>query len=382
MDRRTLLSLLAGTSIGLAGCSNQSPDTPTGTPAETSTPPATDAPTEAPTGTPTESPAPEPTETPTDTPTEEPTPEPTETPTGDERARLAIEDARTALGEAVDAYETARRQEDATILTIDVNTNFSTDRIEEPLTRATDALDRAEQLADRERLRTVRRLQRAADWLGTVGRAQAAATDAYEAYVRLRDAVYAGEESTAAEAASELDSLLVPVDRRLIAARGAADPSDVAEVPGLSERLFRQKLAQLDAAVRTFDLLADEGESTASSISTVDAGVTAYRERQRRDARNAFREVENELRATSATLSEPDLSASRVGRDVEELGCALGALADATEDLGESAAAWMSGSRRRRNRLLEEAKEALTGCSRRAFNRLPIVERIRTLEIE
>lgn len=383
MDRRTLLSLLAGTSIGLAGCSSQSPDTPTGTPGETSTPPATDAPTEAPTDTPTEEPTETPTEAPTDTPTEEPTPEPTETPTGDERARLAIEDARSALGEAVEAYEAARSgQENATIVTIDVNTNFSTDRIEEPLTRATDALDRAERLADGERLTTVRRLRRAADWLGTVGQAQAAARDAYEAYVRLRDAVYEGEESTAATAASDLDSLLAPVDRRLIAARGAAEPSDVAEVPGLSERLFRQKLAQFDAAVRTFDLLADEGESTASSIATVETGVTAYEERQRRQARNAFRDVTNDLRATSTTLSEPDLSASRVGNEVAELGCACGALGDAAADLEESAAAWINGNRRKRDRLLEEAKEALTGCSRRAFNRLPVVERIRDLEIE
>ncbi len=385
MDRRTLLSLLAGASVGLAGCSNQSPDTPTGTPTDTSTPLATDAPTEAPTDTPTAEPTETPTEAPTDTPTEEPTAEPTETPTEAERARLAIEDARTALGEAVDAYEAAARKQeraDATIVTVDVNRDFSTDRLEEPLTRATDALDRAELLADREQLATVRSLRRAADWLGTVGRAQAAARDAYEAYVRLRDAVYEGEESTAATAASDLDPLLAPVDRRLIAARGAAEPSDVAEVPGLSERLFRQKLAQFDAAVRTFDLLADEGESIASSIATLDTGVTAYEERQRRQARDAFRDVKNRLRATSSTLSEPDLSASRVGNEVAELGCACGALGEVAADLEESAAAWINGNRRKRDRLLEEAKESLTGCSRRAFNRIPVVERIRNLEIE
>ena len=281
MDRRTLLSLLAGASVGLAGCSNQSPDTPTGTPTDTSTPLATDAPTEAPTDTPTARPTETPTEAPTDTPTEEPTAEPTETPTEAERARLAIEDARTALGEAVDAYE---------------------------------------------------------------------------AYVRLRDAVYEGEESTATTAASDLDPLLAPVDRSLIAARDAAEPSDVAEVPGLSERLFRQKLAQFDAAVRTFDLLADEGESTASSIATVDTGITAYEERQRRQARDAFRDVKNRLRATSSALSEPDLSASRVGNEVAELGCACGALGEAAADLEESAAAWINGNRRKRDRLLEEAK--------------------------
>jgi hypothetical protein len=383
MDRRTLLSLLAGASVGLAGCSNQSPDTPTGTPADTSTPPGTDAPTETPTATPTEEPTAEPTETPTATPTEEPTAEPTETPTEDERARLAIEDARTALGEAVDAYEAAARREeraDATVVTVDVNRDFSTDRIEEQLTRATDALDRAERLANREQMATVRRLRRAADWLGTVGRAQTEASDAHEAYVRLRDAVYDGEESAAATAASDLDSLIVPVDRQLIAAREAAEPSDVAEVPGLSERLFGQKLAQFDAAVRTFDLLADEGESTASSIAAVETGVTAYRERRRREARNAFRDVKNDLRAASTRLSEPDLSASRVGEEVADLGCVCGALGDAAADLGESAAAWRNGNRRKRDRLLEEAKEALTGCRRRAFNRVPVVEQVRDLD--
>lgn len=382
MDRRTLLSLLTGAGVAVAGCSNQSPETPTGTPTEPPTRAPTDTPaetpteepTDAPTGTPTE----EPTVEPTDTPTEEPTTEPTDTPTREERTRRAIREAREALDDIVDAY-TALSGPNATLLTVDVTVPFSTDRLEDPLARAKDAIERAERSATGGQVETVGRLRRTRIWLRDVGTAQAAASDAFQVHVRLRDAIYAGEQSAATTAAEELDPLVRSARDLLNAAVDATEASDVTVVPDLSEELYEGKNAQLRAAVRTFELLVDQGESTAAAVATFVTGTDAYAAARRREARNAFREAEDDLNRASILLSAPDLSGSRVGERTADLACACGVLSGAAADLASSASAWLDGNRRRRTRKLEAAKAGLTGCGN-VLESIPVVERVRDLE--
>lgn len=378
MHRRTLLSLLTGAGVAVAGCSNQSPEIPTGTPTEPPTRAPTDTPAERPTEESTDIPTEEPTAEPTDTPTEEPTAEPTDTPTREERTRRAIQEAGDALGDAVDAY-TALSGPNATLLTVDVTVPFSTDRLEDPLARARDAIERAERSATGGQVETVGRLRRTRIWLRDLGTAQAAASDAFEAHVRLRDAIYAGERSAATAAAEELDPVVRSVRDLLNAAVDDTEASDVTVVPELSEELYEGKNAQLRAAVRTFELLIDRGESTAAAVAALVTGTDAYVAGRRRQARNAFREAEDDLSRASIFLSAPDLSGSRVGERTADLACACGVLSGAAADLARSASAWLDGNRRRRTRELEAAKAGLTGCGN-LLESIPVVERVRDLE--
>lgn len=377
MDRRAFLALLPVTGAVLAGCSGQT-ETPTTTP----TGDTTDTPSGTPTGTPatgtaTAESTPEPTGT--ATATEEPTPEPTDTPTREARAARAIEKATTALGEAVDAYEAAAGDgDDVTLLSVDASVSFSLDRIEEPLTRADGALGRAESLATGDRMETVRRLGRARSWLRNVGVAQAAASDAFEPYRRLRDAVYAGDDSAAEAAASDLDPLVGPIERYVNVATDGVTADDAAAIPDVSASLYEDKNAQLRAAHRTFRLLVEEGESTAAAIGTFGAGTNAYAERRYREARNRYEDARVELKTANNALSSVDLSGSAVGRETARLACSCGALAAAAEDMEVSASAGVENRRGKREDYLEEAKADLTGCGR-TLRRIDVVPQLRNI---
>jgi hypothetical protein len=375
MDRRTLLSLLTGAGVAIAGC-NQSTETPT----ETATPTPETTPTAEPTDTPTATPTAEPTDTPTvepPSPTEEPTAEPTDTPTADDRTRVAINEARDALGDVLDAYEAAGSP-NATLLSIDVTVEFTTDELDAPLERAEDAIGRAEESATGEQVTTVARLRATTTWLRHLAEAQAAAGDAFDAYVTARDAVYAGDEAGARTAASDLEPLVDPVADALETATEAAEPGDVTVV-GLSEQLFEDKNAQLRAAVRTFRLFVQQAEPTAAAIATFDSATDAYVDARYGEARSRYQDAEGDLNVANAVLSEPDLSASTIGRRTAELACACRALRDAADDLQGSAAAGRDDNRSRRERLLDDAKAKLTGCGS-VLGRIPAVERVRNLD--
>ena len=375
MERRTLRSPLTGAGVALAGCS-QSAETPT----ETATPTPESTPTAEPTSTPTATPTAEPTDTPTaepPSPTEEPTAEPTDTPTSEDRTRAAINEARDALGDVIEAYESTGSP-NATLLSIDVTVEFTTDDLEAPLERAEDAIGRAEALATGEQVTTVAQLRATSTWLRHLAEAQAAASDAFDAYVTARDAVYAGDEAGARTAADDLDPLVDPVADPLETATAGAEPGDVTVV-GLSERLFEDKNAQLRAAVRTFRLVVQQAEPTAAAIATFDAGTEAYADARYGEARNRYQDAEGDLNLANAVLSDPDLSASTVGRRTAELACACRALRDAADDLQGSAAAGRDDNRSRRERLLSDAKADLTGCGN-VLERIPAVERVRDLD--
>jgi hypothetical protein len=376
MDRRAFLALLTGTGAALAGC-NGPDETPTATP----TGAATDSPTE--TGTPpseTTTATEEPTDTATGTATEEPTPEPTETATGAERATRAIETATGALGETVDAYGAAADGNgDVTLLTVDVTVPFTTDRLSDPLTRAEEAIARAEESATGDQVETVERLRSAATWLRNLGEAQAAAAEAFETYVAARDAIYAGEASAAASAAGDLEPLVDPVESGLDAATESAGAEDAAVVPGVTAELFQNKNAQLRAAARTFRLVVEEAEPTAAAIATFVAGVADYEERQFGQARRHFRAAKGSLANASTALYAPDVSASAVGEETTNLACATEHLAAAADDLQTSADAGSEDNGSRRRRFLGNAKDRLSGCNG-IFEELPLTERTRNLE--
>lgn len=376
MDRRAFLSLLTGTGVALAGCSEQT-ETPTPTRA------ATDTPAETPMGTPTTGTATateEPTPRPTETATEEPSPEPTDTPTGEARATQAIEAATTALGEAVDAYEAAAGDgDDVTLLSVDASVSFSLDRIEEPLTRADEALDRAESLATGDQVETVRRLGRARSWLRNTGIAQAAASDAFDPYETLRDAIYAGEDATAETAVSDLDPLVGPIERYVNVATDGVSPEDAAVIPDVSASLYAEKNAQLRAAYRAFRRLAEEGASTAAAIGVFAAGTNAYSERRYREARNRYRECQSDLQTAGNALAIDDVAGSTVAQATDRLACSCDALATAAEDMEESASAGMENRRGKREEHLEQAVGALRGCGR-TLGRIDAVPQLRNLE--
>lgn len=377
MDRRAFLTLLTGTGVALAGC-NQSTETPT----DTATPTDTDTPVGTPTRTPTEptpttGPTDTPTAEPTDTPTETPTESPTPTPTSEERAQAAITEARQALGDVVDAYEAAAGP-DATLLSVDVTVEFTTEDLEEPLARAEDAIDRAEELATGEQTTTVAQLRATATWLRHLSRAQAAASDAFDAYVTVRDAVYAGEESEAESAANDLEPLVYPVEDQLEAATESVEPTDV-EVIGLSAELFEDKNAQLRAAIGTFQLFVESADTVAAGIATYEEATDAYDDTRYREARRVYEEAEGDLNVANTALTQSDLSASTIGQRTADLACACRTLMDTIDDLRGSAAAGADNNGSRRRRLLNEAKAKLTGCGD-VLDRLPVVEQVRNLD--
>ena len=376
MDRRAFLALLTGAGAALAGC-NQPSETPTTTPTRA----ATDSPTE--TGTPpteTTTATEGPTDTATGTATEEPTSEPTDTATGAERATRAIEAATAALGETVDAYEAAANGGgDVTLLSVDVTVPFTTDRLSDPLTRAEEAIARAEESATGDQTETVERLRRAATWLRNLGEAQAAATGALETYVTARDAIYAGEAAAAASAADDLEPLVDPVESGLDAATESIAAEDAAVVPGVTAELFEEKNAQLRAAARTFRVVVEEAEPTAAAVASFVAGVADYEERQFGQARRHFRAAKGSLSNASAALYAPDVSASVVGERTTDLACAAEHLAAAADDLQTSADAGSEDNGSRRRRLLGDAKDRLSGCNG-IFEELPLTERTRNLE--
>lgn len=374
MDRRAFLALLTGTGAALAGCSQQT-ETPTATPTDA----VTDSPSPTSSGTPTGAPTEGPTDTTTDTTTETATDTTTETATGRERAARAIEEATEALGETVDAYAAAADGGDATLLTVDVTVPFATDRLADPLSRAEEAIATAEESATGDQTETVERLRRAATWLRNLGEAQAAASDAFEEYAAVRDAVYAGEESGAASAAGDLEPLVDPVASALDAATESVAAEDAAVVPGVTAELFEEKNAQLRAAVGTFRLLVEEAESTASAVATFLAGVDDYEGRQFGQSRRHFRAAKGTLANASAALYAPDVSASAVGEQTTNLACAAEHLAAAADDLQTSADAGSDDNGSRRRRFLGNAKDRLSGCDG-IFEELPFTERVRSLE--
>lgn len=376
MDRRAFLTLLTGTSFALAGC-NQPAETPT----DTATPPATDTPAETPTRTPAETtptaaPTDTPTAEPTDTPTETPTAEPTPTPTQEERAGAAIDDARQALGDVVAAYEAASGP-DATLLSVDVTVEFTTESLEEPLSRADDAIARADELATGDQTTTVAQLRATATWLRHLAEAQAAASDAFGTYVVVRDAVYAGEESEAESAGNDLEPLVRPVEDQLEAATDPVEPGDVTVV-GLSEQLFEDKNAQLRAAIRTFELFVEDADTVAAGIATYEEATDAYADATYREARSLYQDAEGDLNVSNTALTRDDLSASTIGQRTADLACACRTLMNTIDDMRGSAAAGADNNGSRRRRLLNDAKAKLTGCGD-VLDLLPVVEQVRNL---
>jgi hypothetical protein len=384
MYRRELLVLLA---VGGSGCTVETATPPPGgvgagggerTVAGSTAPSRTSAPGRTPTsGEPTSRPTPTEEETPT--PTEE-TPTPTEesTPTPDraERAQAEIDAAKKALGDAVSAYEAAAGG-NATLLDVDVGTDFEEGRLKESLRTATDHLERARGLATAEQEEDVQQLTRATIWLRYLARAQAAAHTAYERYREARVAIYRGDTEWAANVASKLDPLIGPIESRLARATEGVSPSDMQVVPGVDAELFEEKNRQLRRAVAGFGFVADEVEPAAQAVgrfaTATDTfiGIDQYSHDYSDQAREQYARAQDEYRAAETALNdsvealaEQDFSPSTIQGWLDTLDCSLSAVAEAADQMQISAQAASNGRAGVKKTFLKAAKDELkgTGC--------------------
>lgn len=337
MQRRHYIALLAA--AGTAGCSTDELPFPTD-----------DTPTPEPTQTPTETD--EPTETSTPTETDEPLSE------SEREAESHLQDADDALGDALDRYASTADAE--SVLEVRASDGpFQWPPVDRAASRATDPIQRARDLGNRDQRSRADALARIRDFLVDAARAQSALGDAYPRFRRFQSAVV---EERFGDANGERDryrSTVSKADERLESALEVHRPADADAGESVPRDVYERKADQLRAERDALLAVARRFDDLVYGARYFRDAVDRYLDERWTPAMDDFESATDRLSGVADRLYRDDVGDEDFDTRYGELGSLVDALAEASGHLADSAAAFRSGDRSEGNDRLEAAKDAL-----------------------
>lgn len=337
MERRHYLALLAV--AGTAGCSTDelpipSDDTPT------------------PEATPTETETDEPTETPTPTETEEPLSE------SEREAESHLQDADAALGTALDRYAGAGDAESVLEVRASDGT-FEWPPVDRAASQATDPIERARDLGNRDQRSRADALARIRDVLVDAARTQSALGDAYPRFRRFQSAVIEERFGDANGEREKYRSTVSKADERLESALEVHQPADAEVSESVPRDVYEGKADQLTAERDALLAVADRFDDLVQGARYFRDGVDRYLDERWTPARDDLRSAADSLGPVADRLYEDDVGDEDFDSRYGELRSLIGALAEASGHLADSAGAYRNGDRSEGNDRLASAKDAI-----------------------
>lgn len=337
MKRRAVLVSIAG----VAGC--------TGAPSATDTPTATDG--RTPTGTPPDTATPTGSPAPTDesTPTESPTPE------GKAIAAEHIDEARSQLAAAAEAYDDGAGP-NTDWMDVDARHAVSVDDVELHLDEAGEALSEAAEHAATDQQAVVNDLKHLQ---GYIGRVAGASNRSHGAWVDVEQAAAAciAEEFSSSRSyfeAAEVDRAVLA--NRVDRLRQAAEPGAAAELEAFAADAYSAKIDQLAAEAAAPTDLSGVVSPADDAMDQFATAVDLYIDER---YSNAFVEFWGAMNKFETAIGElPDGVADAYAGHLEDLTCFLTAVRDASEDLYEA-----DEQTTGRDEHEADALTALSGCS-------------------
>ncbi|MFB6105517.1 MAG: hypothetical protein ABEJ70_00955 [Halobacteriaceae archaeon] len=346
MERRTFLAALLAVTAGCGGGQTE-PRTTTSTRETTATTESTTVTTTS-------------TATPTTTGTTETTTATTEatttTTTAEENyvARLRIDEARGALGDALEAYTATT---DGGVLDVTPADTPDLERVRSRVEDARAALDEAEAAATESQRRTVADLRVAATFLERAATADRALTDAHAGAVSVRERL-----PTSLGIGDALRRMRAALEtaRAALADLSPVDGEAASALDGLGDRVVERKRTQVRERTEGYGTTADACETFGAGMSAFGRGTDDYRSDAWRNAAEFFATAADRLgQASEAYDTVPEVPA--LSDVLAVLAPACAALATAAERAEVSARAGEDERESDRKAELESAKDAVRG---------------------
>lgn len=350
MNRRKYLAAVVGVA-SIAGCS-QGGSEPTAT--DSSTPTSTETASPTPTASPTETSTATETETPTAT--DEPTPSPAEL------TRDSLEEARTALNDALEEYASAAGTANVLITDVTPSTGFSTSLIEDPMERARTALDEAANTATAEQESTVEKLRGVRLWIVEIATAQELASFTDSTVSSLEDGVHRAAGDSISSTGNSLGETAQSLRQQLSIASEAASSDDF---EGLDVEIstIERKQSQIERLASNYGTLSETAGTLSEAITTLDKAIENYRAEDYGAASPQWNRSRGAFEELYKTYEEFPPGSSAAATLIGNFWCAFDQLSKAIADMETSnEEAWRYDNDYNRQQKLEDAKEDLSGC--------------------
>lgn len=348
MNRRRYLAAVVG-AASIAGCSQGGSEptaTASSTPTETASPTSTASPTETSTATETETP----------TATDEPTPSPAEL------TQESLEEARTALNDALEEYAAAAGTANVLITDVTPSTGFSTSLIQDPMDRARTAIDEAANTATAEQEPTVEKLQGIRLWIVEIATAQELASFTDSTVGSLEDGVHRAAGDSISSTGDSLGETAQSLRQQLSIAADAADPEDFEDLD-VEVSTIERKQGQIERLAANYGTLSETAATLSEAITDLDKAIANYRAEDYGAASPQWSSARGACEELYETYEEFPPGSSAAATLIGNFWCAFDQLSKAIADMEVSnEEAWRYDNDYNRQQNLEDAKEDLSGC--------------------